>query len=170
MSYALLCQDNHVARDSGGRMPLDLHTSSCEFLNDQLLLSLLLLQQLFVAALLTFSSIATQAACGMFSSMSLKLLTTLLFGVTMVITLSASVSADDRHTRSQGSRRLQQAALAINPSDPVSATTADLVNDPTGRGHLLVCTGARIASSLGFVRTHVMILFVELVASSLSAY
>ena len=37
-------------------------------------------------------------------------------------------------------RRLKQlqATMAINPADPVSATTADLTNDPTGRGHLLV--------------------------------
>ena len=35
-------------------------------------------------------------------------------------------------------RRLQQSALKINARDPVSATTADLVDDPTGRGHLLV--------------------------------
>jgi len=32
-----------------------------------------------------------------------------------------------------------QSSLNINPSDPVSATPADLVNDPQGRGHLLVC-------------------------------
>ena len=50
-------------------------------------------------------------------------------------------------TRSNGNtihvtpgRRLKQleATMAINPADPVSATTADLTNDPTGRGHLLV--------------------------------
>ena len=35
-------------------------------------------------------------------------------------------------------RQLQQAALSINPLEPVSASTADLVNDPTGLGHLLV--------------------------------
>lgn len=35
-------------------------------------------------------------------------------------------------------RQLQQAALSINPLGPVSAITADLVNDPTGLGHLLV--------------------------------
>ena len=31
-----------------------------------------------------------------------------------------------------------QSSVFINPSDPVSATSADLVNDPQGRGHLLV--------------------------------
>ena len=35
-------------------------------------------------------------------------------------------------------RGLLQSSLAINPSDPISATTEDLVNDPQGRGHLLV--------------------------------
>ena len=35
-------------------------------------------------------------------------------------------------------RGLLQSSLSINPSDPISATTADLVNDPQGRGHLLV--------------------------------
>ena len=38
----------------------------------------------------------------------------------------------------KGARRLQQSALHLNALDPVSATTADLVDDPTGRGHLLV--------------------------------
>ena len=38
----------------------------------------------------------------------------------------------------KGARRLQQSALQLNARDPVSATTADLVDDPTGRGHLLV--------------------------------
>ncbi len=43
-------------------------------------------------------------------------------------------------TRSNGDTILKQleATMAINPADPVSATTADLTNDPTGRGHLLV--------------------------------
>ena len=31
-----------------------------------------------------------------------------------------------------------QSSMSINPSDPVSATSADLINDPQGRGHLLV--------------------------------
>ena len=35
-------------------------------------------------------------------------------------------------------RRLQQSARAIVLADPVSATVADLKDDPTGRGHLLV--------------------------------
>ena len=38
----------------------------------------------------------------------------------------------------KGARRLQQSALQLSILDPVSATTADLVDDPTGRGHLLV--------------------------------
>lgn len=38
----------------------------------------------------------------------------------------------------KGARRLQQSALQLSALDPVSATTADLVDDPTGRGHLLV--------------------------------
>ena len=41
----------------------------------------------------------------------------------------------------QRGRQLQQADRAITRSEPVSATTADLVNDPTGRGHLLVGIG-----------------------------
>lgn len=35
-------------------------------------------------------------------------------------------------------RGLLQSTLAIDPSDPISATTDELVNDPQGRGHLLV--------------------------------
>lgn len=38
-------------------------------------------------------------------------------------------------------RRLKQIApaiLTIDTEEPVSATTADLTNDPAGRGHLLV--------------------------------
>ena len=31
-----------------------------------------------------------------------------------------------------------QSSMSINPSDPISATSADLINDPQGRGHLLV--------------------------------
>ena len=37
-------------------------------------------------------------------------------------------------------RGLLQSSLAINPSDPVSARIEDIKNDPTGRGHLLVCS------------------------------
>ena len=43
----------------------------------------------------------------------------------------------DKHVVKCG-RRLRQSALQLNPLDPVSATTADLADDPTGRGHLLV--------------------------------
>lgn len=39
------------------------------------------------------------------------------------------------------SRRLQQSALVINPEDPVPATVDDLINDPTGKQHLLVSRG-----------------------------
>lgn len=47
----------------------------------------------------------------------------------------------------KGGRRLQQSALQLSALDPVSATTADLVDDPTGRGHLLV-TYIRIAVAI----------------------
>ena len=48
----------------------------------------------------------------------------------------------------QRGRQLQQADRAITRSEPVSATTADLVNDPTGRGHLLVGK-ARVPAQAG---------------------
>ena len=53
-------------------------------------------------------------------------------------TLARLVRSDQLHAFA-GVRRLQQSALAINPADPVSATVDDLLHDPTGKGHLLVC-------------------------------
>lgn len=63
-----------------------------------------------------------------------------LFRVCALVCLESVQSKHVVHGTHAGkaARRLQQSALKINIRDPVSATTADLVDDPTGRGHLLV--------------------------------
>ena len=58
------------------------------------------------------------------------------------------------------SRRLQQSALVINPEDPVSATVDDLVNDPTGKQHLLVSRyNSRSRSLWSICKDHTRMLF-----------
>ena len=52
-----------------------------------------------------------------------------------------SVGSSNQEATLLPGRRLKQidpVVLTITTADPVSATTADLKNDPTGRGHLLV--------------------------------
>ena len=55
----------------------------------------------------------------------------------ILISILLFVHVNDARLRPRG-RQLQQSALSINPLEPVSASSADLVNDPTGLGHLLV--------------------------------
>ena len=63
-------------------------------------------------------------------------------GAVLLLATGMLASLASAGERPQGSdklgRRLQQSARAIVLTDPVSATPADLVDDPTGRGHLLV--------------------------------
>ncbi|KAL3134270.1 hypothetical protein ABBQ38_006534 [Trebouxia sp. C0009 RCD-2024] len=62
----------------------------------------------------------------------------MLFSVCALVCLESAQShhAVQRTHAGKAARRLQQSALKINVRDPVSATAADLVDDPTGRGHL----------------------------------
>lgn len=84
-----------------------------------------------IHAQLTFSArqVATAVACRPLATMA----------PVVAFLLICALSAGLQSTTAAGSRKLQQSNGPANTyGNAASATTADLVNDPAGRAHLLV--------------------------------